>query len=54
MEPWRIISQTGVLSQHVELTLVVQARFGHAADLRVALLIFLQQRLAEANVTLAP
>lgn len=54
MEPWRVISHTGVLSQHVELTLIVQARFGHAADLRVALLGFLQKRLAEEGIALSP
>lgn len=53
LEPWRIINSTGVLSQTVELTLVIKATFGHAADLRVSLLTFLHEQLAEANITLA-
>jgi small-conductance mechanosensitive channel len=52
IEPWRIINESGSLGQNVELTLTIQAEFGHAAALRVKLLAFLQERLTEANITL--
>jgi small conductance mechanosensitive channel len=53
VEPWRVINTTGVLAQHVELTLLCKARFGQAADLRLKLLVFLQAKLAEANIQFA-
>lgn len=53
VEPWRVLNTTGVLAQHVELTLLCKARFGHAADLRLKLLVFLQEKLAEANIQFA-
>ncbi len=53
IEPWQIISHTGLLGQYVELTLIIQTQFRQAADLRVRLLVFLQERLAAANIALA-
>ncbi|MBK9051164.1 MAG: mechanosensitive ion channel family protein [Chloroflexi bacterium] len=32
LEPWQIISETGVIGQQTELTLVAKARFGKAAE----------------------
>jgi len=52
-EPWHIISETGMLEQHVELTLAIKARFGQAADLRPKLLSLIQEHLTQANITLA-
>lgn len=52
VEPWQVISSTGILGQQVELTLVVRAKFGRAAVLRVVLLKFLQERLTAENITL--
>lgn len=53
VEPWRVINHNGVLGAQVELSLLVHARFGRAADLRVALLVFLQERFTAANIPLA-
>jgi moderate conductance mechanosensitive channel len=53
VEPWHILNTTGVLAQHVELTLLCKARFGQAADLRLKLLVFLQEKLAEADIQFA-
>ena len=53
LEPWQIISESGEIGQQTELTLVAKARFGHAAEMRPRLLSFVQERLAEANLSLA-
>lgn len=52
LEPWQIISETGALGQHAELTLIAKARFGRAADMRPHLLAFLQEKLAGMDITL--
>lgn len=51
LEPWRIISETGTLGEHAELTLVAKARFGKAADMRPRLLAFLQEQLADIDIS---
>lgn len=51
-EPWRVISETGLIAEQVELTLVVRAHFGHAVHLRPKLLAFIHQRLKVAGVEL--
>jgi hypothetical protein len=53
LEPWQVISESGVIGQQTELTLLAKARFGQAAEMRPRLLALAQQRLAEANVDLA-
>ena len=53
IEPWQIISQTGIISQHTELTLLAKARFGKAAEMRPRLLAMVQDALLEANIELA-
>jgi small conductance mechanosensitive channel len=53
LEPWRVISETGEIGQQTELTLLAKARFGTAAELRPRLLALVQERLAEAEITLA-
>lgn len=52
LEPWQIISETGALGQHAELTLIAKARYGKAADMRPRLLAFMQERLAELDISL--
>jgi len=50
LEPWQIISTSGVIGQETELTLVAKARFGTGAELRPQLLALVQARLGEAGV----
>lgn len=45
IEPWQIISESGVLGHETTLTLVAKARFGTGADLRPRLLALIHQRL---------
>lgn len=45
LEPWQIISESGVLGHETTLTLVAKARFGTGADLRPRLLALVHQRL---------
>jgi len=53
LEPWQVISQSGVIGQDVELTLLVKTRFGKAAEMRPRLLALVQEHLAEMNIELA-
>jgi len=52
LEPWQVISKSGVIGEDVELSLLAKARFGKAAEMRPRLLALVQGRLAEAEVNL--
>lgn len=52
LEPWQVISPTGLMGQEAELTLLVKTRFGMAAQTRPRLLALLQERFAQAEITL--
>jgi small conductance mechanosensitive channel len=52
VEPWQVISESGVIGQVTELKLQAKARFGTAADSRPRLLALIQERLAEAGIEL--
>lgn len=53
LEPWQVISESGVIGQQTELTLIAKARFGQAAEMRPRLLALVQERLSEIGVILA-
>ncbi len=53
LEPWQILSETGVIGLQTELTLQAKARFGKAADMRPRLLALVHEKLAEAEIILA-
>ena len=53
LESWQVISETGALGAHTELTLLARASFGQAAELRPHLLALVQERFSEAGITLA-
>lgn len=53
LEPWQVISETGILGQKAELTLIAKANYGKAAEMRPKLLALLQERLSQANIELA-
>lgn len=53
LEPWQILSESGALGEKTELTLVTKARFGQAAEMRLRLLAFVQERLREADIALS-
>jgi small conductance mechanosensitive channel len=53
LEPWQVLSESGVVGQHTELTLLAKARFGQAAEMRPRLLALVQERLSEADIALA-
>ena len=52
LEPWQVVSQSGVIGQQTELTLLAKARFGKAGQMRPRLLALVHERLAEAAITL--
>lgn len=53
LEPWQVISESGMIGQQTELTLLAKARFGKAAEMRPRLLALVQARLTEAGIALA-
>lgn len=53
LEPWQILSESGAMGEKTELTLVTKARFGQAAEMRLRLLAFVQERLTEAGIMLS-
>jgi small-conductance mechanosensitive channel len=52
LEPWQVISASGSIGQHAELTLLAKARSGQTEQVRLDLLALIQARLAEAGITL--
>jgi hypothetical protein len=52
LEPWQIISESGVIGPQTELTLVTKTKFGKAADMLPRLLSLVNERFAEAGITL--
>ena len=53
LEPWQVLSESGVVGRQTELTLLAKARFGQAAEMRPRLLALVQERLSEAGIALA-
>ena len=52
LEPWLVISESGMIGQNAELTLVTKARYGLAAEMRPRLLALVQERLKEVGIEL--
>ncbi len=52
LEPWQVIGADSAMGQETELTLIAKARFGKAAEMRPNMLALIQERLAEAGITL--
>jgi small conductance mechanosensitive channel len=52
LEPWQVISESGVIGQHTELTIIAKARFGKAAETRPRLLAFIHESLNEKGIQL--
>lgn len=53
LEPWLVLSESGAIGQHTELTLVARARFGKAAEMQPRLLALVHERLSHAGIALA-
>jgi len=53
LEPWQVISESGIIGQQTELTLLTKARFGKAAEMRPRVLALVQERLVEAGIDLS-
>lgn len=52
MEEWQVLSESGVIGQNTELTLIAKARFGHGAEMRPRLLALVQERFSEEGIHL--
>ena len=52
IEPWRVISETGIIGQTAELTMLAKARFGKAAEMRPRLLAMVHEALEKENIEL--
>jgi small conductance mechanosensitive channel len=53
LEPWQVISATGVVGQVAELTVLAKARFGQAAEMRPRMIQLIQEKLAEEGIQLS-
>jgi small-conductance mechanosensitive channel len=53
LEPWQVLSESGVIGQQTELALLARARFGKAAEMSPRLLALVQERLTEAGIVLS-
>lgn len=53
LEPWQILTESGILGQTTDLKLLAKARWGRGAEMRPHLLALIHQRLAEAGVEMA-
>jgi small-conductance mechanosensitive channel len=52
LEPWKVISDSGVIGVHTQLILVTKARYGKAAEIRPRLLELVRTRLSDVEVEL--
>jgi small conductance mechanosensitive channel len=52
LEPWHIVSESGVIGEYTELTLVTKTRFGKASEMRPRLLTLVQERLNDIEIPL--
>ena len=52
LEPLHLISETGTIDHHSELTLIGKVHFGKAADVRLELMRLIPGRLAENGISL--
>jgi small conductance mechanosensitive channel len=50
LEPWTMISQTGSIGGHVDITLIAKAHYGTAAETRLRMLALIHDRLAHSDV----
>ena len=53
VEPWRILSESGIIGQNTKLTIIAKARYGKAAEMRPKLLAFIHENLKDASIQIA-
>ena len=53
LEPWMVLSDTGVIGQDCDLKLLAKARWAKAAEMRPRLLALVHERLGEAGIEMA-
>jgi small-conductance mechanosensitive channel len=52
LEPWQVISGSGVIGSQTGLTLVTKTRFGKAAEMLPRLLTYVNEEFAKAGISL--
>ena len=52
LEPWQVLSTSGTIGKHTELTLLAKARFGKAAEMQPRMLALVHERLDTAGISL--
>jgi small conductance mechanosensitive channel len=50
LEPWQVISPSGVLGEQTELTILTKSRFGKAAEMRPRFLNLIQEEFEAAGI----
>ena len=53
LEPWQVLSESGEMGRHTQLTVVAKARFGKAAEMRPRLLALIQEHIEGTTITLS-
>jgi hypothetical protein len=52
IEPWKVISEGGVIGQQTELTILAKAMFGKAAEMKPHLLKLIQETFSAEGIVL--
>lgn len=52
LEPWQVMSASGSIGQHAELTLLARVGFSQQDQVRLDLMALIQEQLAEAGISL--
>ena len=52
LEPWQVISESGILGEQTELTILAKSRFGKAAEMRPRFLNLIQENFERAGINL--
>jgi len=53
LEPWTVVAADGTLGEAAELRIHARARYAHGAELRLQLMMLVEERLSAAGVVLA-
>ena len=53
LEPWTVVAQDGTLGETAELRIHAKARYAHGAELRLRIMMLVEERLSAAGVGLA-
>jgi len=53
VEPWRVLSESGMIGQFTKLTILAKSRYGQAAEMRPKLLALIHENLKDVGIQIA-